>query len=229
MTVPHSDLLQDSSDVALVAEIANRGALAEAAMSEVFRRFGTTINALALRVLGDRPLADDVTQDVFLGLWRKPERFDAERGKLRTLLMTQAHGRCVDVIRSRNAQLERESKVTREERPAPESIDAELIAITEAEQVRMALEQLPAEERTAIELAYFGANTYRQVAVILDVPEGTIKGRIRAGLKRLHVLLHDTAEDPESRRRAKAPPNGSETTDKAMYTDEQQNDEGRTR
>ena len=70
-------------------------------------------------------------------------------------------------------------------------VDAEILAVTAAEQVRAALAELPAVERTAIELAYFGANTYRQVAEMLGVPEGTIKTRIRTGLRRLHETLAD--------------------------------------
>lgn len=179
-------------DAALVRAIANRDADAEASMAELYRRYGPVVAGLARRVLGDRALAEDVTQDVFVGFWRSAERFDGDRGRVRTLLLTQTHGRCVDVIRSRNARTAREMRVEHEPRAPMEEIDAELMAIAEGEIVRDALAKLPPDERTAIELAYFGANTYRQVASILGVPEGTIKGRIRSGLRRLHDLLSDT-------------------------------------
>jgi RNA polymerase sigma-70 factor, ECF subfamily len=185
---PRHDTFDDAT---LVAALAGRD---EVAMEELYRRYGGSVAALALRILGDRALADDVAQDVFLGLWRAPERFDPERGRLRTLLLTQTHGRCVDVIRTRNARTAREEKVASEP-PAPaDAVDAALMALTEAEQVREALAQLPYEERSVIELAYFGANTYRQVAMLLNLPEGTVKGRIRAGLRRLHALLNDPAD-----------------------------------
>lgn len=180
-------------DATLVRLVAERN---EAAMEEIYRRYGGAVSSLAMRVLSDRALADDVMQDVFLGLWRTADRFDPARGKLRTLLLTQTHGRCVDVIRTRNARAARESKVAAEPTGVPDAIDAELMAITEAELVRNALAQLPTEERSAIDLAYFGANTYRQVAVLLDVPEGTVKGRIRSGLRRLHSLLAEPPEPP---------------------------------
>jgi RNA polymerase sigma-70 factor, ECF subfamily len=127
---------------------------------------------------------------VFVQLWKTADRFDPNRGRLRTLLLTLTHGKCVDVIRTRNARSAREDKVHATERNAEAAaVDAELMAITEAELIRSAVHRLPAEERTPLELAYFGGNTYRQVAVILGLPEGTVKARIRSGLRRLHGFL----------------------------------------
>jgi RNA polymerase sigma-70 factor, ECF subfamily len=184
--------LASADDAALMAALARRD---ESAMAEVFQRYGPAVTGLARRILGDRGLADDVTQEVFVTIWRTAERFDGARGSLRTLLLTQAHARCVDVIRSRNARATREERVEREPKLPMDAIDAELMALTDAEVVRDALQQLPTEERQAIELAYFGANTYRQVATLLALPEGTVKGRIRAGLRRMHDLLADSSLD----------------------------------
>lgn len=164
----------------------------EAAMAELYRRYGGAVFALAARILGDRQLAEDVAQEVFIGVWDNAIGFDPTRGKIRTLLMTRTHGRCVDVIRSRNARSDREGRVSDDRsRPEPDAIDQELTTLTEADLVRKAVDNLPLEERTVLQLAYFGANTYREVAVILSLPEGTVKTRMRSALKRLRLELNE--------------------------------------
>jgi RNA polymerase sigma-70 factor, ECF subfamily len=183
------DGLDTLDDSALVALIVQRN---DNALSEAYRRYGPAVTAIAYRVLSDRTLADDITQDVFVWLWQHAERFDASRGKLRTLLLTKSHGKSVDMVRSRNARRAREELDAVDAPRVVDEIDAELMAMTEAEQIRTALTKLRPEERTAVELAYFGGNTYRQVATILGEPEGTIKTRIRSGLRHLHTFLTDT-------------------------------------
>lgn len=178
------------TDTELLELIALRGDGATPAMAELYSRFGGTVFALASRILGDRQLAEDVAQEVFLAVWSNAIGFDPARGKLRTLLMTRTHGRCVDIIRSRNARSGRETKVTDDRsRPEPDAVDQELVALTEAEMVRRAVDGLPLDERTVLQLAYFGANTYREVATILSLPEGTVKTRMRSALKRLRSDL----------------------------------------
>lgn len=176
-----------ADDAALVASVARHE---ESALHELYRRYGAVVLGLATRILGDAGLAEDVTQEVFVQLWRTADRYDPSRGKLRTILLTQTHGKCVDVIRTRNARANREDRVHSGERTIiPDPVDAELMALTETDLIRSAVDRLPTEERTPLELAYFGGNTYRQVAVILGLPEGTVKARIRSGLRRLHGLL----------------------------------------
>jgi RNA polymerase sigma-70 factor, ECF subfamily len=175
------------SDVALVAAIA---AGDERALSEAFRRHATGVSGLARRILGDESQAEDVCQDVFVKLWQEPNRFDATRGSLQTLLLTQAHGRAVDIIRSHNARAQREEKVTREHDPFAPDVDTEMMSLIDVQRVSSAMSQIAVPEREAIELAYFQGHTYREVAKMLDVPEGTIKTRIRSGLRRLHGLLN---------------------------------------
>jgi RNA polymerase sigma-70 factor, ECF subfamily len=183
--------MTELTDNELVKRIADAD---ESAMAVLYDRYGARVFALANRVLGDRSLAEDVTQEVFLKLWRNPQSFDPERGKLRTLLLTQAHGRCVDVIRARTSRAERESKVAHDpSATVADEIDAALIALDEAEAVRAALDSLPAQERTVLDLAYFGANTYRDVAVLLSLPEGTVKTRMRSALQRLRNELQPSA------------------------------------
>jgi RNA polymerase sigma-70 factor, ECF subfamily len=178
----------ESTDHELMLHIRNRD---DTAMAEVYKRYGGAVFALAARILGDRQLAEDIAQEVFLHLWNSAADFDPQRGKLRTLLMTRTHGRCVDVIRSRNARSDREAKAADDRSTdTADAIDAELTTLTEAELVRTAVDSLPVEERTVLQLAYFGANTYREVATILSLPEGTVKTRMRSALKRLRTDLH---------------------------------------
>ncbi len=175
-----------ASDSALVVAIAR---WEQEALHEAYLRHGGRILALARRVTGDQGLAEDVIQEVFLRLWYEPHKFDHERGSLRTYLMTQCHGRSIDLVRSEAARRERETKESRasvSEFDEPQRASEET---ADAEQVREALGALPAPEREAIELAYFGGRTYREVAGILNVAEGTIKSRIRAGLRRLRNSL----------------------------------------
>jgi RNA polymerase sigma-70 factor, ECF subfamily len=140
-----------------------------------------------------RPLAEEIVQDVFLRLWNEPDRYDAARGSLRAYLLTITYGRSVDLARSEGARRRREEREARlAGRGAPAGPpEAEL---ADAHEVRAALEHLRTGEREAITLAYFLGYSYREVAAKLGVPEGTIKNRIRKGLARLRDEL--TPEEP---------------------------------
>jgi RNA polymerase sigma-70 factor, ECF subfamily len=178
--------LRLASDAQLVVAI---GRFRHDALAEVYRRHAPASFGLARRIVGDRALAEEVVQEVFLRLWNEPDRFDAARGSLRTYLLTQTHGRSVDVIRaeaSRRAREERDARLTAE---GGYDLEREVWDLTQAEHVRDALSQLTESERRAIELAYFGGHSYREVAVLLGEPEGTVKSRIRAGLTRLRGAL----------------------------------------
>jgi RNA polymerase sigma-70 factor (ECF subfamily) len=158
------------------------------ALAEAYRRHAGAVYGLAKRLLGGQAQAEEVVQEIFLRLWNEPERFDPERGSMRSFLLTQTHGRSVDLLRSDAARRRREERDATE-RPVTEDIDRELWNLALADHVRTALATLHDGERTAIELAYFGGHTYREVAVMLGEAEGTVKSRIRAGLKRLRVEL----------------------------------------
>lgn len=179
----------DHSDRDLVESISTRTRNGEAALEETYRRHGDAVFGLALRVLHDRSLAEDVAQDVFLSLWRKPGRFDPDRGTLRTFLLTVTHSRAVDVVRSEESRRSREDRDHLKAVRSTPSIEDEVIDMHMAEHVRRALDSLSIDERRAIELAYFGGQSYRQVAVTLGQPEGTVKSRIRSGMKQLGRIL----------------------------------------
>jgi RNA polymerase sigma-70 factor, ECF subfamily len=181
--------LTDVSDAALVVAV---GRWHEDALAELFRRHAGAVFGLARRVLGDAGRAEEIVQEVFVRLWNQPERFDPERGSLRSFLLAQSHGRAVDVLRSDNARRGREEGDARRAAEAGYDVEREVWDLAVAESVRKAVHTLPEEERRAIELAYFGGRTYREVAVALGAPEGTVKSRIRSGLKRLRVSLADT-------------------------------------
>ena len=178
--------LRDSSDAALVMAI---GRWREDALAEVYRRHAGASFALARRLLNDSQLAEEVVQEVFLRLWHRPDRFDPERGTLRSYLLAQTHGRAVDLLRSETSRRRREEKDARQTAQSAPDIEREVIDLTVAERMKDIVAELPADERRAIELAYFGGHTYRQVAAMLDAPEGTVKSRIRSGLRRMRQSL----------------------------------------
>ncbi len=185
-----TDDLTQASDAVLVMAISRWN---EPALAEVYHRHASAVYSLARRVTGDRATAEEIVQEVFLKLWNAPERFDPDRGRLRTFLLAQTHGRSVDRVRSEVARHRRESDDARQElrRPRPRTLDEEVVELITSERVRDAVRSLPDDERAAIELAYFGGRSYREVAAELDAPEGTVKSRIRSGMGRLRRSLGD--------------------------------------
>jgi RNA polymerase sigma-70 factor (ECF subfamily) len=179
----------DASDAQLVTSI---GRYSEVALAEVYRRHGGAVYGLARRVLDNAAEAEDVTQEVFLRLWNAPDRFDPARGSLRSYLLAQSHARAVDVIRSQNSRRARESNDAMKTARAGYDMQNEAWDLTLAHQVSEALATLPDDERRAIELAYFEGRTYVQVAEILNQPEGTVKSRIRNGMRRMRRILLDS-------------------------------------
>ena len=180
--------LHELSDAALVVAVAR---WRQDALAEAYRRHAGAVFGLARRLLSHDALAEEVVQEVFLRLWNAPDKFDPERGTLRSYLLAQTHGRAVDLLRSELARRRREERQAILTAEAGSDLDREVADLAVAEGVKAAMGGLPVEERRAIELAYFGGRTYREVAVMLEQPEGTVKSRIRAGLKRMRVELVD--------------------------------------
>lgn len=174
--------LQEASDAALVVSI---GRYHEDALAEVYRRHAGAVFALARRLLADRTLAEEIVQEVFLRLWNDPDRFDPDRGSLRSYLLAQCHGRSVDLIRSESSRRRREEKELTLAAEAGYDLEHEVWDLAVADRVKVTLQTLPEGEREAILLAYFGGHTYREVADLLGMPEGTVKSRIRSGLKKM--------------------------------------------
>jgi RNA polymerase sigma-70 factor, ECF subfamily len=178
--------INEVSDAQLVTSIAR---YSEVALAEVYRRHGSAVYGLARRVLNNTTEAEDVTQEVFLRLWNQPDRFDATRGSLRSFLLAQSHARAVDAIRSLNSRRSRELKDNRQNVSTEYDMQHEVWDLAVADQVTIALESLPEEERKVIELAYFEGRTYVEVAQVLGQPEGTVKSRIRNGMRKMRAVL----------------------------------------
>ena len=174
--------LQEASDATLVVSI---GRYHEDALAEVYRRHAGAVFALSRRLLADRTLAEEIVQEVFLRLWNNPDRFDPDRGSLRSYLLAQCHGRSVDLIRSESSRRRREEKELTLAAEAGYDLEHEVWDMAVADRVKTTLQTLPEGEREAILLAYFGGHTYREVADLLGTPEGTVKSRIRSGLKKM--------------------------------------------
>ena len=181
-----SSPLGETSDAGLVVAISryNQDALAEA-----YRRHAGAVFGLARRLLAEASLAEEIVQEVFLRLWNDPDKFDPGRGSLRSYLLAQCHGRSVDLLRSESSRRRREEKDLRRTAEAGYDLEREVWDLTIADHVREAIAKLPEGEREAIRLAYLGGHTYREVATLLDEPEGTVKSRIRSGLKHLRTEL----------------------------------------
>jgi RNA polymerase sigma-70 factor (ECF subfamily) len=148
-------------------------------------------------VLADDALAEDITQDLFLRLWNEPDRFDEQRGTLRSFLQRQAHSRSVERVRSEEARRRREDRSLALDVDPLENLESQVMSSIDSDRIRDALSALDADDRRAIVLAYYGGISYREVATRLGLPEGTVKSRIRAGLRRLSSMLDDGGLEAE--------------------------------
>ena len=159
------------------------------ALHEAYRRHGRRVYRIAYGLLRREELAEDITQDVFVRLWRKPERFDPYRGSLASFLQLDAHGRSIDLIRSEEARSRRENAEERRSSEHQVGAEEEAMSRITSERVRSALTLLKDSEREPIAMAFYLGYSYRKVADVLGVPEGTVKSRIRSGLAKLRDML----------------------------------------
>ncbi len=181
------EALDARPDATLVAIVAQRD---PDALEELYRRHSVAVFGVARRVTGVPEHGEEVLQEVFLRLWRNPERFDPARGALRSFLLMDANARAIELVRRDAARRGREERtITLAEAPGGDEIGGELWDLVVADHLREALDALTPMEREAIELAYYSGHTYREVATILGQPEGTVKSRIRSGLQRMRDRL----------------------------------------
>ena len=171
-------------------EILSRGG--GEAIAAVYDRYAGLAYGLALRIVGDPGRAEDVVQEVFFGLWRRPGSFNPEKGSFRTWLMTLVRNRSIDSVRGRRRHEQREAELPEEVRDlSPDSNPWAAVALSlERDVVREAVATLPAEQREAIEMAHFGGYTHAEIAGRLGLPLGTVKGRLRLGIEKLHAFLN---------------------------------------
>jgi RNA polymerase sigma-70 factor (ECF subfamily) len=167
-----------------------------AAVDDLYDRFRRPAFALARRILGDDGLAEDVLQDVFLGVWRDPAAYDRSRGSFASWLLAIVHHKAVDAVRREESQRRRRARVEEEqELDAPiaaRDVEDEAWSRVVAEQVRSALGELSDPQREALTLAYYGGYTQREVAALTGAPLGTVKTRMLAGMRRLREQLGGT-------------------------------------
>ena len=157
-------------------------------MAELYDRYSSIVYAVAMRVLGDTAAAEDVLQDIFMQLWRNPGAFDASRGSLAPWLAVITRNRAVDALRKRRPQ-DDISEVTLSVQP---DMAAEADRSRVSEKVRSVLKDMPAPQRSALEMAYFEGYSHSEIAQKTGEPLGTIKTRIRAGLMLLRRAVEAT-------------------------------------
>ncbi len=177
----------DFDDAALISRITRKD---QQALRIVYDEHAAAVMGVAMGVLKNRDLAQDIVQEVYVRLWDRPARFDPGRGSLKSFLQMDAHGRAIDVVRSMRAREQRDradhARNTSTTVPGTEELALENIV---SGSVQAALAELPEDQRQPIALAYLGGYSYRDVAARLGLPEGTVKSRIRAGMRRLRLVL----------------------------------------
>jgi RNA polymerase sigma-70 factor (ECF subfamily) len=160
---------------------------------EVFYdRHGGAAYSLAYRIVGDRTRAEDVTQEAFLSIWRSGARYDRARGSVRAWTLGITRNRAIDALRresGRAPKLAFDDDAILEQRPSPELTDEEAMRREQAGEVRGALRELPSEQSKVIELAYFGGFSHSEIAEMLGMPLGTVKGRMRLGMEKIRGRL----------------------------------------
>lgn len=165
------------------------------AFEQIYHRHAAAAFSVACAILRDHRLAEEATQDAFLAVWRRAGDYRPEVGSLRTWLVTILRNRCIDALRctARDPRYATSEELDRHGSEL-DATPAEVIRCEEADAVRSVLASLPAEQRSAIALAYFAGLTHVEIARRLEVPLGTVKGRLRLGLERLrHEIVHEAA------------------------------------
>jgi len=160
----------------------------------LYERFGALVYSTALHTLADTQAAEDVTQEIFVRLWRRPDHFDPARGRFVTWLLSVTRNRAVDELRSRGRRrrLATDPPEAAENSADPDAQDdpeAAAVAADDRAAVREALRGLPKEQRLALEMAYFGGLTQSEIAETLGQPLGTVKTRIRLGMQKMRSAL----------------------------------------
>jgi RNA polymerase sigma-70 factor, ECF subfamily len=177
------------------------------AFTILYDRYGRAAFSLAYRVMGERQAAEDLVQDAFLKLWRSATSYRPERGSVRTWLLSIVRNRGIDQLRAHASRRRMQDRI---EASAPRSQPSEAFAETwrnsQRDRVRDALNTLPPEQLKVLELAYFSGYTHAQVSELLDVTLGTIKGRMRLGLKK----MRDYFDHPKLTRRKETRPGDKE-------------------
>jgi len=162
------------------------------AFAVLYDRHGGAAYSLAHRIVGDPAIAEDVTQEAFISVWRSGARFDAARGSVRSWTLGIVRNRAIDALRRVSGsapKLNLDDDALLESQTSEELTDSEAIRRETARRVRGALRELPDEQSEVIGLAYFGGFTHTEIAEMLGMPLGTVKGRMRLGLEKIRNTL----------------------------------------
>lgn len=168
------------------------GAKDPEAFEVFYDRHGGVAYSLAYRIVGEKAVAEDVTQEAFISIWRSGARFDRARGSVRSWMLSIVRNRAIDTLRSRAGKAPKltfDDEAILEQRPAEERTEEEAIRHETATEVRGAIGNLPGEQSKVIELAYFGGFSQSEIATMLGVPLGTVKGRMRLGMEKIRGEL----------------------------------------
>ncbi len=160
-----------------------------AALMALYDRYNRPAFGLAYRILSDAATAEEVVQDAYLALWRNAQSFDTNRGGVKTWLMTIVHNRSIDRLRAAASRGGTVALETADYAGVTTDPWDDVTDRLDGEQVREAVAELPPEQRTAIELAYFHGLTHQEIAQQTEIPLGTVKGRLRLGLRKLSASL----------------------------------------
>jgi RNA polymerase sigma-70 factor, ECF subfamily len=189
MTPVRRDKAERLADEELMPWIAKKD---PEAFEVFYDRHGGAGYSLAYRILGDRTAAEDCIQEAFISIWRSGARFDRTRGSVRSWTLSIVRNRAIDALRSKSGKAPKltfDDDAILESRPAEEHTEKEVLAAETAVEVRGAISQLPSEQSKVIELAYFGGFSQSEIAGMLNVPLGTVKGRMRLGLEKIRGEL----------------------------------------
>lgn len=184
---PEPPALHRVADVDLIERARARD---EEAFAALYRRHAGAARSLALRICGERQLAEEAVQEAFLAAWRKSGQYDGSRGNVRSWVLTIVHNRAIDMLR-RGAQDRGRLSDERlaEQLESEQRTDQEARRREQARDLRRALEMLPVEQSSVIELAYYGGYSQSEIASLLSTPVGTVKGRMRLGLQKLRSYM----------------------------------------
>ncbi|MBA2506029.1 MAG: sigma-70 family RNA polymerase sigma factor [Thermoleophilaceae bacterium] len=162
------------------------------AFEALHERFRPVAVSIAYRMVGSRSIADDIAQEAFFSIWRTRARFDPELGSARTWILQTVKHRAIDAVRKDRVHERRRTSAEALERiQASDQTDAQVAHLEDVRRVRAALGKLPEDQRRAIELAYYGGLSHTEIAAKLDIPFGTVKGRLRLGLGKLRDRLDE--------------------------------------
>jgi len=171
-----------------------------AAFEVLYDRHGGAAFSLAYRIVGDRSAAEDITQEAFMSIWRSKARFDRARGSVRSWVLSVVRNRAIDALRRGSGQvakLDHDDESLLEASPAEERTEVEAIRRETSRELRGALATLPDDQSQVIELAYFGGFSHTEIAAMLGMPLGTVKGRMRLGLEKVRAEIAE-ANGPEA-------------------------------